>query len=79
MPMLVDLYPHARERAEERGATNEEVRANPDNGFRRDLAGPYFSEILPLTPCGGANDMLESKSKPWPSRKAAVGWLSQCW
>jgi hypothetical protein len=78
---VVELHPHARERADERGATESEVIATVERGERFPAkSAERGSEGISLSmACGVVNDMVQSKSKPLLSKKADVGWLSLFW
>ena len=73
MALAVELHPHARERAQERGVTEAEIVATVNAGERR-LAKhgrTAFRRNFALEVCGAADDMLQSRSKPLPSKSRA--------
>jgi hypothetical protein len=78
MALAVELHPHARERAQERGVTEAEIVATVNAGERRLAKHGRTAfrrvETLHLEVCGAADDMLQSRSKLLPSKSRADGW-----
>ena len=78
---MVRLHPHARERMDERGATEEEVRATVEQGepfpakFGRERG---FDETFGLTNTGMASIITRNKLKPMRSKRDLTGWSLPC-
>jgi hypothetical protein len=73
---MVRLHPHARERMEERGATEEEVRATVSRAShsRRSSDERVFDETFGLTNTGVASIITPNRLKPTLSKRDLTGW-----
>ena len=76
---MVRLHPHARERMQERGATEEEIQATVAQGeqFPAKLGALAFDATFSLPRNGADGVIAPSKLKPTPFRKAPTGWSSR--
>ena len=68
---MVRLHPHARERMDERGATEEEVRATVEQG-------ESFPAKFGLINTGTADIITPNRLKPMRSKRDLIGWSLPC-
>ena len=71
----VDIHSHARERAIERGASEDEIVATVESGqmFPVKYGRTGFRRNFPFGGIGGENAMVPSKSKPMRLKRTAAG------
>ena len=76
---MVRLHPHARERMQERGATEEEIQATVAQGeqFPARFGRTGFDVTFSLTRNGVDAIPAPNRSKSMPFSKAPTGWSSQ--
>jgi hypothetical protein len=75
MATLVKLHPHARERAEERGASESEIVATIESGdaFGRNSAEVGSARTSHLAKTGAASDIAPSRLKRSLLKKGITG------
>ncbi len=73
---MVRLHPHARERMQERGATEEEIQATITQGeqFPAQFERTGLRRNFQFDQEWRGRHYALNKSKPMPFRKAPTGW-----